>query len=137
MENLSNKSYKTTAQGLGIAGLILGTLTVVISFIPCLGVTALIFGFFALVVSSIGLGVSIRHQQSKLLMIIALVLALIGSLVAGLQYFVLTKLAKQYPFNQQQEIIYTRDTDTIFSNSEEEDMYLYDQDTVVHDEEVN
>lgn len=136
MENLSNKSYKTTAQGLGIAGLILGILTLLISFIPCLGVTALIFGLFALVVSSIGLGISIRHQLSKLFTIVALVLAVIGSLVAGLQYFVLTKLAKQYPFNLQEEINYSRDTDTIFSNSDEQDTYLYDQDTLDDDKEV-
>lgn len=130
MENQPQTSYKTTSQALGIAGFVLGILTLLISFIPCLGVLALVIGIAAIVISIIGLLISIKHQQSKVFVIVALLLALIGSIVAGLQYFVLTKLAKDFPITYPTEVPYTVDPDTIYSNANGQDSIFYQQDAV-------
>ncbi|WP_430614415.1 hypothetical protein [Flavobacterium sp. JP2137] len=128
---MEQNAYKSLAQGLGIAGFILGILTLLISFIPCFGILAVVFGVFAIVVSTVGLGISIKHQQPKIFVIVALILAGIGCTVALLQYFVLAKFAKEMPMHYREERNYPLDTDTIYSDSEA--AYYNDQDTIVYD----
>jgi len=97
MENTTTSPYKSTAQALGISGFVLGILTLLISFLPCVGVMAVVFGIVAIVVSTIGLIISIQYNQSKLFATIALILAILGCAIAGLQYFVLAYLKAFLP----------------------------------------
>ncbi len=130
MQNTIESPYKSAAQVLGIIGFVLGILTLVISFIPCLGVIAIVFGIVAIVVSTIGLTISIKYKQSKLFVTIALILAVIGSSIAGLQYFVLTKIAEKLPIQYQEELPYTIDTDTIFDDPDNDDANYNGQDSL-------
>lgn len=131
MENTTTSPYKSTAQALGISGFVLGILTLLISFLPCVGVMAVVFGIVAIVVSTIGLIISIQYNQSKLFATIALILALLGCAIAGLQYFVLAKIAKNIPNQYQEELPYIIDRDTIFADPDSDEAAYEYQDTLV------
>lgn len=86
-ENLSAKKYVSLAQGLGIAGLIVGIVTLLISFIPCFGTFALFFGFLAIMISGTALMIALIHKHdSKGLIMGGLICALLGSGIAYWQY---------------------------------------------------
>ncbi len=75
---------KTNAgQGFGIAGLILGIIAFLIAFIPCIGVMALVPGALAVTFSIIGLVQANRNNGSRDLIIAALIVSIIGTLIAG------------------------------------------------------
>ena len=85
-ENKSN-----AGQGLGIAGLVLGIIALIISFIPCLGMYALIPGVIAIVLSAIAFSQAKNANASKGLIIAALVISILGTAIAGVQFFLLKK----------------------------------------------
>jgi len=75
---------KTNAgQGLGIAGFVLGLIALIISFIPCLGMYALVPGIPAIVLSAIGLSQANKGNGAKGLIIAAIVISIIGTIIAG------------------------------------------------------
>jgi hypothetical protein len=75
---------KTNAgQGLGIAGLVIGIITVFISFIPCIGLLALLPGAVAVVLSGIALNQANRGNGAKGLIIAALVVSIFGTTIAA------------------------------------------------------
>ncbi|MBW3518448.1 hypothetical protein [Flavobacterium sp. NKUCC04_CG] len=131
MENTTTSPYKSTSQALGIIGFVLGILTLLISFLPCVGVMAIVFGIVAIVLSTTALIISIQHHQSKLFATIGLILALLGCAIAGLQYFVLAKIAKNIPNQYQEELPYIIDRDTIFAEPDNDDAAYEYQDTLV------
>lgn len=85
-ENTQRKKYQSISHGLGITGLIVGIITLLVSFIPCFGVFAFIFGIIAVLVSIIGLGIALKHDHPKGLIIGALVTAFLGCAIAYTQY---------------------------------------------------
>ena len=42
--------YESLSKGLGITGLVLGIITLLVSFIPCFGLFAIFFGIIAIMV---------------------------------------------------------------------------------------
>lgn len=82
-------------QGLGVAGLVLGIIALVISFIPCLGMWALIPGIIAIVFSAIGYSQANKANASKGLLIAALVISIIGTSIAGWQMYMLRNASTQ------------------------------------------
>jgi uncharacterized membrane protein len=79
----TNRGQSSTAgQGLGIAGLILGILAILIAFIPCIGVLAVVPGGVALILSIIGMTQANRGDGSKGLVVAALVLSILSIVVA-------------------------------------------------------
>lgn len=77
--------------GLGIAGLVLGIIALIISFIPCLGVYAVIPGAIAIVLSIIGFSQAKKANASKGLIIAALVISILGTTIAIVWGLVLGK----------------------------------------------
>lgn len=69
-------------QGLGIAGLVIGIISFVLAFIPCVGVIAVIPGILAVVLSAIGLSQAQKAKSPKGLMIGGLVVAVIALLIS-------------------------------------------------------
>jgi 4-amino-4-deoxy-L-arabinose transferase-like glycosyltransferase len=69
---------------LGLVGLILGIIAAVVSFVPCLGVYAIVPGLVGIILSSIGL----KHVK-KGMAIAGLVCSLVGTTVASYQWYVL------------------------------------------------
>lgn len=85
-ENPQRRKYESISHGFGITGLILGIVTLLVSFIPCFGVFAFIFGIIAILISIIGLVVAMKHDHSKGLIIGALLTSLLGCGIAYSQY---------------------------------------------------
>ena len=80
-------------KGLGIAGLILGILAAIISFIPCLGTWAVVPGVLAIILSAISLSQANKAGASKGLAIAGLVCGIVGSAIAGWQWYALSRTA--------------------------------------------
>jgi hypothetical protein len=73
---------KTDAgQGLGIAGFVLGILAVILAFIPCIGILALIPGIIGITLSGIALSQANKGNGYKGLIIAALVISILGTAV--------------------------------------------------------
>ncbi len=88
------KKYGSLTQGLAITGLIIGIVTLLVSFIPCFGLFAPIFGAVAVFISVIALAIALKHGHSKGLIIGALITALLGCTIAYTQYAAMKGIAK-------------------------------------------
>lgn len=86
-------------QGFGIAGLVLGIIALVISFIPCLGMWAIVPGIIAIVLSALGMSQATKANASKGLLIAALVISIVGTAIAGWQFIVLRTAADKIEQN--------------------------------------
>lgn len=82
-------------QGLGIAGLVLGIIALIISFIPCLGMWALIPGIIAIVFSAIGYSQANKANAPKGILIAALILSIMGTSIAAWQMYMLRNAPAQ------------------------------------------
>lgn len=71
-------------QTLGIIGLILGILTFMLGFIPCVGLIAIVPGIIAIVISGIGLNQANKNNGARGINIGALIVSIIGVLAASL-----------------------------------------------------
>jgi membrane-bound ClpP family serine protease len=71
-------------QTLGIIGLILGIITFMLGFIPCIGIIAIIPGIIAIILSAIGLSQANRDNGARSINITALIVSIVGVLVASL-----------------------------------------------------
>lgn len=69
-------------RSLGISGLVLGVITLLISFIPCLGAYAFIPGVVAICISTTGLVMARRQHIPKTILVAALIISLIGTATA-------------------------------------------------------
>ena len=77
---------KTNAgQGLGIAGLVLGIIAILICFIPCIGILAIVPGLVGVTLSAIAYNQAVKGNGLKGIIIAALVISILGSSVALLQ----------------------------------------------------
>jgi hypothetical protein len=80
----------TAGKGLGIAGLIIGIIALLISFIPLFGIIAVYVGGLALILSIIGLILAVQKKASKGLIIAALI---ISALSVGIAYWQYSRIA--------------------------------------------
>lgn len=85
MEEIRNKN---AGQGLGIAGLVLGIIALIISFIPCLGMYALVPGIVAVILSAVGYSQASKENAKKGLITAALVISIIGTSIAAWQFYI-------------------------------------------------
>ena len=85
---MEENKTSNAGQGLGIAGLVLGITALIISFIPCLGMWAIIPGIIAIVLSAIGFSQANKANAKKGLVIAALVISIVGTAIAGWQFYV-------------------------------------------------
>lgn len=82
----STPSNPKAGKGLGIAGLVLGILAAILSFVPCLGMYAIFPGIIGLVLSVISIVQANKAGAAKGMAIAGLVCSLIGSSIAIWQY---------------------------------------------------
>lgn len=92
----TNNGQSNAGQGLGIAGLVIGIIALIISFIPCLGMYALVPGIIAVTLSAIGYAQANKGNGSKGIIIAALIVSLIGTSIAGWQLYMLSNVANNY-----------------------------------------
>jgi len=82
---------KSLANGLGIAAFVVGILSLIISFIPCLGMYAAIPAFIALVIAIIAFAKARETDLNKGLIIAAIVISSAAVLIGAWQYTVWKK----------------------------------------------
>ncbi len=92
---MTEETKSNAGQGLGIAGFVLGVIALIISWIPCLGMYALIPGIIAIILSAIGFSQANKAGASKGLIIAALIVSILGSAIAGYQYYALSNTTSQ------------------------------------------
>lgn len=85
---MEENKTSNAGQGLGIAGLVLGIIALIISFIPCLGMYALIPGVIAIVLSAIGFSQASKVNAKKGLLIAALIISIVGTSIAAWQFYI-------------------------------------------------
>lgn len=94
--NTTTPSTPSAGKGLGIAGLVLGILAAIVSFIPCLGVYALIPGIVGLILSAISMTQASKAGASKGLAIAGLICSIVGCAIAGWQWYALSTAADKF-----------------------------------------
>jgi hypothetical protein len=82
---------KSLANGLGIAAFVVGTLSIIFSFIPCIGMYATVPAFIALILSIIAFVKARETDLNKGLIIAAIVISTFAVLIGGWQYTLWTK----------------------------------------------
>jgi hypothetical protein len=85
MEQTTSSNPKA-GKGLGIAGMVLGIVAVIFSFVPCLGVYALIPGLIGLVLSIVSFVQANKAGAAKGMAIAGIVCSLVGCAIAGYQW---------------------------------------------------
>jgi hypothetical protein len=88
----SNDNYP--GRGLGIAGLVLGIITMMMAFIPCIGALAFLPGIAGIVLSAIALGQSKKVKVQNGIAISGLVCSIIGVCIALVQFWFIQKASK-------------------------------------------
>ena len=84
MEEVTNKQ-SNAGQGLGIAGLVLGIIALIISFIPCFGWYALVPGAIAIILSAIAFSQAKKAETAKGMIIAALIISIVATTIAIVQ----------------------------------------------------
>lgn len=84
------------ALGLGIAGMVIGILALLWSFIPCLGAWALWPGLLALVLSGVGLLLSLQAQKVDGFCVAGLCVSVVATGIAGYWYYKVNKGVKEW-----------------------------------------
>ena len=79
-------SNPKAGKGLGIAGLVLGILAAIISFVPCLGMYAVFPGIIGLILSIISIIQANKAGAAKGMAIAGLICSIVGSSLAIWQY---------------------------------------------------
>lgn len=91
MESSSTPPNLDVNKGLGIACLVLGIITVVFAFIPCLGIYAVIPGIITIIFAALTLSQAIKTNTPKDLAIAGLVCGIIGTSIATWQWYNIKK----------------------------------------------
>lgn len=78
-----NEQNKTTGQGFGIAGLVLGISAIILGTISCTFILALACGITGIILSSVGLSQASQRNGAKGLLIAALVCSILGTTIAS------------------------------------------------------
>lgn len=101
-EEVTNKK---TGKGLGIAGLIVGAIGLLLSFIPMIGTIGLFFAWPALILSLIGMIIALKNSGAKVVTIIALVISIAAVGISYYQYSKALAFANEFEntFNEDWE----------------------------------
>lgn len=95
MEETTTTTNSKAGKGLGIAGLVLGILAAIVSFVPCLGMYAMFPGIIGLVLSIISIIQAGKAGAAKGMAIAGLVCSIIGIAIAGWQYSKLSAVGEE------------------------------------------
>jgi hypothetical protein len=87
---MEEQIQKTNAgKGLGIAAFVVALVAIVISFVPCLGMYALVPGVIAIILAIIAFSQAKKGNGAKGLIIAALIISIVGTSIAGWQLYVI------------------------------------------------
>ena len=92
------ENTRNSGQGLGVASLVLGIISFVVAFIPCIGLLALFTALIAIVLGAIGISQASRNDSPKGLMMGGLIVGVIALFISILQIVVFAGLSEKAPF---------------------------------------
>lgn len=95
MEETTTTTNSKAGKGLGIAGLVLGILAAIVSFVPCLGMYAMFPGIIGLVLSIVSIIQANKAGAAKGMAIAGLVCSIVGIAIAGWQYSKLSAVGEE------------------------------------------
>lgn len=95
---MEENTNKNSGQGLGVAALILGIISFVVAFIPCIGFFALFTALVAIVLGAIGLSQASRTDSPKGLMLGGLIIGVVALFIAIAQVVVIAGLSDKAGF---------------------------------------
>ncbi len=93
---MDEPKISNAGQGFGVAGFVMGLIALILSFIPCLGMYALIPGIIAIIFSTIAFIQANMANASKGLIIAALIISILGSLIASWQFVTIRRAASNF-----------------------------------------
>jgi hypothetical protein len=95
-ENVSaSPSPKSSGRGMGIAGLVLGILAAVLSFIPCVGTFAIVPGLIGVILSAVGMNQAGKAGASKSLALAGLICSIVGCCLACYQIYLFAAVGSE------------------------------------------
>ena len=122
MEEQVQKS--NAGKGLGIAAFVVAVVGIVISFIPCLGMYGLVPCGIALILAIIAFVQAKKVNGSKVLIIAALVISIVGTIIASWQLYVImnAKSFLETDFKDAIENVNTKSLEDELNNAMNESM---------------
>ncbi len=90
---MDERGSSNAGQGFGVAGFIIGIIALILSFIPCLGMYAILPGVIAIIFSAVGYSQASTANTPKGLIIAALVISIVGTSVASWQFLTIKRAA--------------------------------------------
>lgn len=94
-QNTTPQPAANNGKGLGIAGMILGILAIILSFIPCFGVWAIIFAVVGVILSAISLSQAKKAGTSKGMAIAGLICSILAIIIGSIWIFVIAKAVNE------------------------------------------
>lgn len=92
------ENTRNSGHGLGVAALVLGILSFVVAFIPCIGFFALFTALIAIVLGAIGLSQASKDNSPKGLMLAGLIIGVIALFISIAQVVLLAGLSDKAGF---------------------------------------
>lgn len=92
------ENTRNSGQGLGVAALIMGIISFVVAFIPCVGLLAMFTAIIAIVLGAIGMSQASRDNSPKGLMFGGLIIGVIALFISIAQIVVLAGLSSKADF---------------------------------------
>ena len=92
------ENTRNGGHGLGVAALVLGILSFVVAFIPCVGFFALFTALIAIVLGAIGLSQASRDNSPKGLMLAGLIIGVIALFISIAQVVIIAGLSDKAGF---------------------------------------
>ena len=74
---------------MGVASLVLGIIALIVAWIPCVGVYALLFSVLGLILGAVGIAKAKKTGQGKGLSIAGLVCNIIATVIAAIWFFLM------------------------------------------------
>lgn len=82
-------------KGLGIAGMILGILAIILSFIPCFGVWAIVLAVVGVILSAVSLSQAKKANAPKGMAIAGLICSILAIIIGSIWLFVIAKAVNE------------------------------------------
>ena len=80
---------------MGVASLILGILALIVAWVPCVGIYALLFSVIGLILGAVGISAAKKSGKGKGLSVAGLVCNVIATAIALIWFFLIAKAADE------------------------------------------
>ncbi|MEO6303921.1 MAG: hypothetical protein ABIP51_12190 [Bacteroidia bacterium] len=94
-QNNTTTPAANNGKGLGIAGMILGILAIILSFIPCFGIWAIVFAVIGVILSAISMSQASKAGVSKGMAIAGLICSILAIIICCVWFFFIAKAVNE------------------------------------------